>query len=119
MAGLQLSQALTPETCELDQSNLKNKDELFAHMVSMLFQAKKIDNEQDFLAALYDREATGSTYMDNAIAIPHGKSKAVSTASIAFCRAKQAFPYESYGETGMARLIFMLAIPDTTGTMNI
>ena len=115
MAEFQLSKALTPETLELDQQTFDNKDELFSHMTSMFFRADKIGDEQAFLKALYEREETGSTFMDNFIAIPHGKSSTVKEASIAFCRAKQPFRYESCGETGVARLVFMLAIPDATG----
>lgn len=111
-----ISEALRPGLIDLQSESFTNKDELFSHMVDMLYQEACIENRDAFLAALYTREETGPTYMGDGIALPHGKSKTVTHPSIAFCRTQKDFNYESCGEEGAVRLIFMLAIPSETPT---
>ena len=54
----------------------------------------------------------GPTYMGNMIAIPHGKCKEVLTPGIGFCRCREPFIYESGGESGEVKYIFVLAISE-------
>jgi PTS system fructose-specific IIA component len=113
-----ISDVILPETVDLDYGGFKNKDDLFRHMVSLLYRSGKINSEEKFLESLYEREAIGSTYMGNCIAIPHGKSEAVVSSGIAFCRCAEGGMYESCNEAGMVNLIFMFAIPRQTSGEN-
>jgi mannitol/fructose-specific phosphotransferase system IIA component (Ntr-type) len=54
----------------------------------------------------------GPTYMENYIAIPHGKCAEVKEAGIAFGRSKEGFHYQTSLGGGVAKLVFLLAIPD-------
>jgi fructose-specific phosphotransferase system IIA component len=113
-----ISDVILPETVDLDYGSFKSKDDLFRSMVSLLYKAGKITSEEKFLESLYEREAIGSTYMGNGIAIPHGKSEAVVGSGIAFCRCAEGGLYESYNENGIVNLIFMFAIPQQTSGDN-
>ena len=113
-----ISDVILPETVDLDYGSFKDKDELFRHMVSLLYKAGKINSEAKFLESLYEREAIGSTYMGNGIAIPHGKSDAVTSSGIAFCRCTEGGLYESDNESGIVKLIFMFAVPEESGDGN-
>ena len=110
----QISEVILPKTVDLEPIDFHSKDELFRHMVSLFYQAGKIQSEERFLKSLYEREEMGSTLMGNDISIPHGKSETVLSPCIAFCRSKKGVPYESGGEEGIAKLTFMLAIPANT-----
>lgn len=112
----QISKVISPETVDLNATEFKDKDELFIHMVSLFKKAGKINSKKLFLQSLYERENIGSTYMGNNIAIPHGKSETVNSPGITFCRSKDGILYESNGEKGIAKLIFMLAIPKSTAS---
>ena len=113
-----ISDVILPETVDLDYGSFKSKNDLFRHMVSLLYKAGKINSEEKFLESLYERESIGSTYMGNCIAIPHGKSEAVVSSGIAFCRCAEGGLYESCNETGVVNLIFMFAIPPQTSGEN-
>lgn len=110
----QISEVILPETVDLETVKFQSKDDLFRHMVSLFRQAGKIESEEKFVQSLYEREDMGSTYMGNHIAIPHGKSSTVVSPGIAFCRCEEGVRYESGDESGIAKLIFMLAIPEST-----
>jgi len=109
-----ISESLTEALVDCRRNTFLDKDELFSHMAQMLLQAGRITDKDAFLNSLYEREDTGSTYMGNGIALPHGKSDAVKEPTIAFCRCQTPFEYESDGEKGEVDLIFMLAIPKDT-----
>ena len=111
MDAIRLDEAMSEHTLLLDVPPFKTKDELFEAMTSSLAKTGAIDDEQEFLKALYYREETGPTYMGNQIAIPHGKSTTVKKATVSFCRLTQPMIYESCNESGEVSLIFMLAIP--------
>ena len=114
MVNFKISNVILPETVDLRTENLNCKDELFRYMASLFKKAGKIKSEKEYLESLYEREDLGSTYMGNNIAIPHGKSDAVISPTIAFCRSTEGILYKSNDELGTAKLIFMLAIPKDT-----
>lgn len=112
----EISSVVLKETVDLKTKQFDNKDQLFGHMISLLYQAGKIKSKSEFLKSLNEREEMGSTYMGNYIAIPHGKSSTVKSPCIAFCRCNEGILYESNNETGIVKLIFMLAIPADTAS---
>jgi mannitol/fructose-specific phosphotransferase system IIA component (Ntr-type) len=50
--------------------------------------------------------------MENFIAIPHGKSDAVVEAGVAFGRSKEGYFYQTDLGGGVAKLTFLLAVPN-------
>jgi fructose-specific phosphotransferase system IIA component len=112
---LLISDVIRPETVELELSGITDKEGLLKHLVSLLYKAGKILSEETFLEAIYEREAMGPTFMENFIAIPHGKSDTVVGAAVAFARSHEGIMYETPLGSGLAKLIFMLAIPNTMG----
>ena len=81
-------------------------------MAGMFYDAGCIKNEIAFIEALYKREKSGSTYMGNGLAVPHGKSDTVVKPSIAFIRFKP-FIYDKE-DNEEAEIALMLAIPSST-----
>ncbi|MPW26522.1 PTS sugar transporter subunit IIA [Alkalibaculum sp. M08DMB] len=112
--NLRISDVMTQDSVNLESESFKDKDELFRHLASLLYKSGKIQSQEIFVESLYEREELGSTYMGNFIALPHGKSMTVNNPGIAFCRCMEGFAYESQGEVGQVKLIFVLAIPKET-----
>lgn len=112
--SIELLDVILPETVDLNIADINDKDTLFAYLTSMLGKTGRITSEQEFMKSLYEREDMGSTYMGNEIAIPHGKSSSVSSATVVFARSIDGFTYVSGGEEGLVKIIFMLAIPGDT-----
>ena len=68
---------LTSEQLITLNSDLSSKDEIIKFLVSKLYQAGKISNEEDFYQAVLERESLTPTGIDNGLAIPHGKDGVV------------------------------------------
>ncbi len=109
---LVISQVIRPETVDLNLKDIKDKEHLLDVMIKMFYDADVIESKDEFLEAIYEREALGPTYMDNCIAIPHGKSKTVKNAGVAFGRCEEGVFYHTDLGGGIVKLVFMLAIPD-------
>lgn len=109
---IEISQVIKPETVDLAGYGLKDKKSLLDHMISMMFKAGIVDSKNEYLEAIYEREAMGPTYMGNFIAIPHGKCAAVKNPGVAFCRCNDGVFYHTDLGGGEVKLVFMLAIPD-------
>ncbi|MCR0612481.1 PTS sugar transporter subunit IIA [[Clostridium] innocuum] len=101
---------LSSQTVYLDIEPFHDKQEMFQILASWYKSTGIIRNEQRYIDALYQREELGSTYMGNLIALPHAKSETVNRPAVLFCRLKEPFRYQSHGESGMVKYIFMLAI---------
>lgn len=112
MNVVDLSQVLMEEVVILDAEPFADKNALFDFLSTKLMDAGIVKDSAKFHEALDARENIGSTYMGNLIALPHGKSDTVVKPGVAFCRCKTSFKYQSFGEVGDVRYIFVLAISE-------
>lgn len=112
MNSVDLSEVLLDEMVILDREPFKDKDDMFDVMTRQFETAGLVSNAGAFKQALEFRETLGPTYMGNMIAIPHGKCKEVLKPGIGFCRCAEPFIYESGGESGEVKYIFVLAISE-------
>jgi len=110
--GLRIAEVIQPETIDLDLKGIESKDELIHYLIGLLYRVGKLRSEEEFLQAVLEREAMGPTYMEHCIAIPHGKTDAVLEAGVAFCRSLDGIQYDTAQGGGLAKLIFLLAIPN-------
>lgn len=109
---LKISEVISPETVDLQMDQITNKDQAIQYLAGLLNSAGLIINQQEYIESVYERESMGPTYMENFIAIPHGKSDAVKEAGIAFGRSENGFDYQTQLGGGLAKLVFLLAIPN-------
>jgi fructose-specific phosphotransferase system IIA component len=109
--GLRIAEVIQPETVDLNLQGIRDKDELIRYLIGLLHQAGKLRSAEEFLQSVQEREAMGPTYMEYEIAIPHGKSAAVLQAGVAFGRSAEGIWYQTEHGGGVAKLIFLLAIP--------
>ena len=109
---LKISEVIRPKTVDLNLKNIENKDQVIHYLAGLLDDAGFIIDKQAYIDSVYERESMGPTYMENFIAIPHGKCDSVKEAGIAFGRSKNGFDYQTALGGGTAKLIFLLAIPN-------
>ncbi len=110
MNNIKLADVLLNEMVVLDCEPFTDKNEMLDVMTHKFEDAGFVSNAKAFKKALEYRETLGPTYMGNFVAIPHGKCKEVLKPGIGFCRCKKPFIYESGGESGEVKYIFILAI---------
>ena len=96
---MKLTDVLLKDMVILDADSFETKDDLFKEM------AKR------FYKALYVREEEGPTvFAEYELAMPHGICDEVVQPGVGFVRLKTPMHYESCGDEGMVKYVFMLAI---------
>ena len=88
----------------------EDKAEAFEELVDHYCQAAHVNIRENFLEALWEREAKMSTGIQKGIAIPHGKTGAVETVKGVVGISGKGIDYDSLdGEP--VYLLFMMAAP--------
>ena len=96
----------------------QTKDEILQEMVEILDKGGVLNNKEEYLKVVREREANSSTGLEERIAIPHGKTKAVKEATVAFGKSKEGVDFNSLdGEK--SKLFFMIAAPEGTTDAHI
>ncbi|MBN1263904.1 MAG: PTS sugar transporter subunit IIA [Anaerolineales bacterium] len=109
---LKISEVIRPDTVDLELKGVEDKNQAIEYLANLLDKAGFLADKETYINSVYEREEMGPTYMDHFIAIPHGKSAGVKEAGIAFGRSSAGFEYQTSSGGGLAKLIFLLAIPD-------
>ena len=112
MGNVNLAEVLLPEMVILDCNPFKDKEDMFDTMTCKFEEAGFVSDAKAYKEALEYRESLGPTYRGNYVAIPHGKCREVLKPGIGFVRCKESFIYESAGEAGEVKYVFVLAISD-------
>lgn len=90
-----------------------NKREVLSHLSKLLLNNNYITDEAQFIKDIYLREQEGLTGIGQAVAIPHGKSKAVVSPTIAIGRTNEYIEWETI-DGNPVNIIFLFAVPDDT-----
>ncbi|WP_304206050.1 fructose PTS transporter subunit IIA, partial [Fusobacterium perfoetens] len=96
----------------------KSKEEVIDEMIDMLMSNGRLNDREEYKKEILKREAQSSTGLEEGIAIPHAKTKAVKIPSIAFGRSSEGVDYQSLdGEP--SKLFFMIAAPSNAADSHI
>lgn len=87
-----------------------SKEAVLDEMITILAQDGAISDVATFKAAILKREAEGTTGIGDGIAIPHGKSIAVTKPTVVFGRSVKGIDFASL-DGQPAQLFFMIAAP--------
>jgi PTS system fructose-specific IIC component/PTS system nitrogen regulatory IIA component len=105
-----LQDILLPGYIKVDME-AQDKDEAFKELVDFFCLADKSDAHDKILEAIVAREKKMSTGIHKGIAIPHGKTNAVTTLRIVFGISAKGVHYDALdGEP--VYLLFMLIFPE-------
>ncbi|NCB32486.1 MAG: PTS fructose transporter subunit IIA [Erysipelotrichia bacterium] len=91
---MELKEILDPSIISL-QVNGTDKDEVLRSLSRLLLNNGYIDDVDQFVADIYDREKEGPTGMGSSLSIPHGKSAAAKKIGIAIGRTINPIKWES------------------------
>ena len=82
-----------------------DKEEVFRYVAQILYEDGTLTSVEDFIKDLYERESLGPTGIGEGVAIPHGKSRAVSRSCIAVIKLDHPVPWETADEKPVQVLI--------------
>ncbi|GAB1431474.1 PTS sugar transporter subunit IIA [Spirochaetota bacterium] len=91
------------------------KEEAVRELVETLFSAGKIVDKNTAINAILDREAKGSTGLEDGIAVPHGKTLAARELTVAIGISPKGIEFGSMDGKPTRLFFLLLAPPDVTG----
>lgn len=106
---MRLTDILTKDRIKIPLENT-NKEQVIQEMVDVIDSSIKLNNKNQILKAVLDREAVMSTGVGDEVAIPHGKSDGVQDILAALGIAKSPIDFQSLDEKPV-RLIWLLIGP--------
>lgn len=109
---MDLSSILNPAIIDLSVEGT-TKDEVLRNLAAVLLKNGYIDDVEQFVSDIYEREAEGPTGMGEGISIPHGKSIAAKKIGIAIGRTVNPIRWESSVEDDgwqESHLIFLFCV---------
>ena len=105
---MEFTEVLKSETI-VTHLNVKDKAEALDAMADLFVNAGIVDDKEQYIKDVYEREAVGETGIGDYIAIPHGKSTAVVTPGVAIAVLDHEIEWESLDGTG-AKLVILFAV---------
>lgn len=112
-----LKDVITLDCINIDLKG-QTKSEIIDEMVDILYNNGKLNDREEYKKEILKREAQSSTGMEEGIAIPHGKTKAVKIPTVAIGISKKGVDYESLdGEP--SHLFFMIEAPENSNDSHI
>ncbi|TGA99113.1 PTS fructose transporter subunit IIC [Sporolactobacillus shoreae] len=94
------------------------KDEAMDELIASLEKNGRINDPKLFKEMILKREAESSTGIDNGIAMPHAKTKAVNKATVVFGRSKKGIDYKAL-DGKPSYLFFMIAAPEGAANVHL
>ena len=95
-----------------------SKEELISKMVDLMANNGNIINKEEYKRVVLEREKEGTTGIGEGIAIPHGKTDAVSKPGLAAMVVPNGVEFDSL-DGQPAKLIFLIAAPNTKDNVHL
>lgn len=91
------------------------KEDVVRELVDLLAAAGKIADTERACAAVLEREAKGSTGLEEGVAVPHGKTTAVKRLTIAIGITPRGIEFDALDGKPSRLFFLLLAPPDQSG----
>jgi mannitol/fructose-specific phosphotransferase system IIA component (Ntr-type) len=116
-AGLLLTELLTVDRIKIPLE-ATTKDELLRELVAVLGTVRRGDEQEEILRAVRERESVLSTGIGHGVAIPHGKSAAISELRMAAGRVAAPVDFDAL-DGQPVELLFLLVGPESAAGPHI
>jgi PTS system fructose-specific IIA component len=100
---------ITKELIALDV-DFSTKEEVITEMAKLMESKGVLNDYEGYIKQVFVRENTFPTAIGFEVAIPHGKTDAVKSASLAFARLKNEI---QWSEEEKVKYVFLIAVPAT------
>lgn len=104
-----MTEVLSSAIIDLNVS-ANNKDEVFSRLTTLLNRDGRLNDPDAYLQNVKDREALTTTGIGFGIAIPHGKTDAVNSVSVAIAKLQQPIDWDAM-DGNPVDMVFQLAVP--------
>lgn len=104
---MKITDLLKKDTMKLNLQS-QAKADVIDELADVLYEADRLRDKEEFKKQILAREDQSTTGIGEGVAIPHAKTRAVKTPSIAFGRSKSGIDYEAL-DNQPSHLFFMIA----------
>jgi len=111
---MNISDALR-ETCVMTDLKGETKEEVLTELVSALKEMGLIENVEEAVKVILEREKLGSTGIGDGVAIPHGKMKNLQHVLCAFGRSAKGVAFGAVDGQPVHIFFLLLAPVESTG----
>ena len=95
-----------------------SKEEVISKMVDLMANNGNIINKEEYKRVVMEREKEGTTGIGEGIAIPHGKTEAVSRPGLSAMVVPDGVNFDSL-DGQPVKLLFLIAAPDTKENIHL
>jgi PTS system nitrogen regulatory IIA component len=93
----------------------RDKKGALEELIAVLVENGRLDDKENALQVLLEREKLGSTGIGDGIAIPHGKLKEIKGIICSFGRSREGIDFQSIDEKPTHLFFLLLAPEDSAG----
>ncbi|BES64644.1 hypothetical protein SANA_10830 [Gottschalkiaceae bacterium SANA] len=97
---------------------VKGKDDAIKQVAKMMFDANKVNDLEQYIKGLFERETEFATGIGFGIAIPHCKDDCVQDAAFTIVKIKEPIEWGAMDEN-LVQLIIMLAAPNNSDNAHL
>lgn len=94
---------------------INDRDSTIKVLADMINDDNRLNNVDDFIKEVMNREEKSTTGIGEMLAIPHGKCSAVNIPTVAFGRLKNGVDWKALDDR-LVTLVFLIAVPDESET---
>jgi len=106
------------ESCVISNLKASNKKDAIYEMCESLKKAGLIENVQEVVDVILEREKLGSTGIGEGIAIPHGKMKGIKNIFCVLGKSEKGIDFDSIDKKPVHIIVLLLA-PEGSASMHL
>lgn len=106
---MKIKDILAPESMIMSLK-ATNKEDAIKEMADLEVQTGIVNNEDEFIKSIWEREDESTTGIGDGIAMPHARNKSINKARVLFAKSKQGIDYNSL-DGKPVYLFFMITAP--------
>ncbi len=114
---MRLHEILT-ESCVIAHVQGRTKEDVLLELVSSLKKANLIDNADDVIRVIMEREKLGSTGIGDGVAIPHGKMKGLDKILCVAARSSNGVDFDAVDRRPV-HIFFLVLAPEDSASMHL
>ena len=106
------------ESCVIPDLKSDNKKGVLSELVETLKRENLIENTENVVNVIMEREKLGSTGIGDGVAIPHGKMKHIPNIICVFGRSLNGVDFEAV-DSGLVFIFFLLLAPEGSASLHL
>jgi len=106
------------ESCVISDTQAKTKRDILFELVGALNKNALLDNVQEAVDVILERERLGSTGIGDGVAIPHGKMKNINGILCVFGRSKEGVDFDAV-DSKLVHIFFLLLAPEGSASLHL